>query len=301
MTVQLKVYLQRQREVVEKALLREMLAPEGPFADHIEAMRYSLLAGGKRLRPILCLAAANTVSDTPQAEVAALPVCCALECIHAYSLIHDDLPAMDNDDLRRGKPTNHIVYGEAQAILAGDGLLTFAFELLSSPAFADDLPPPTRLRIIHAIARAAGSLGMVGGQSLDIRYENTAISKELLSTLHSAKTGALLTASVVSGGIVGGCSEEQEKAFETFGRSIGLAFQITDDLLDLESTTEVLGKPVGSDLAKNKSTFPSLYGIERSRELAREAIATAHHALRLFDQRAEPLRILADYILDREN
>jgi geranylgeranyl diphosphate synthase, type II len=300
MKVEIKTYLERQRQLVEDFLDQLMLTAEGPFAAHIEAMRYSLFVGGKRLRPILCLAAARTVSSNPDIDQVVLPICCALECIHTYSLIHDDLPAMDNDELRRGKPTNHFVYGEAQAILAGDGLLTYAFDLLSQDAFNDGLPSETRIRIIQLISQAAGSQGMVGGQSLDVANEGKPYTPELLNTMHSAKTGALITASILTGAVAGGCSVEQESALASYGRSIGLAFQIVDDLLDIESTTEVLGKPAGSDQSLNKATFPALYGIEQSKTMAREAVDTALAALTLFDQRSDPLRKLAVYIVERE-
>ncbi|MCL2790598.1 MAG: polyprenyl synthetase family protein [Desulfobulbus sp.] len=295
----IRAYLDEQRRLVEDRLAALMLEPTGAFAQHVEAMRYSLFAGGKRIRPVLCLAGAEAVGSGEEARRLALPVACALECIHTYSLIHDDLPAMDNDDLRRGKPTNHTVFGEAAAILAGDGLLTFAFDLLSSTASAA-IPDPIRIRIIQTIARAAGPLGMVGGQSLDMIHEGQQIDYEELRRMHRSKTGALITASVVCGAMVAGAGKEQEAALQTYGDHIGLAFQIVDDLLDVEATTAELGKPAGSDAKADKVTYPSLFGRQASRSMALEAVQEAIAALTLFDHRADPLRALARYIVDRK-
>lgn len=297
--MEIKTYLSEQKRRVEEHLAALMLLPEGPFSQHIESMRYSLFAGGKRIRPILCLAAADAVNSDEQTARSALPVACALECIHTYSLIHDDLPAMDDDDLRRGKPTNHTIFGEAAAILAGDGLLTFAFDLLSSRLSAS-INDSARIRIIQTIARAAGPLGMVGGQSLDMIYEGQRIGYEELRSIHRSKTGALITASVLVGAIVANADEAQEDALRSYGDNIGLAFQIVDDLLDIEATTEQLGKPAGSDLKSEKVTYPSLFGMETSRTMAREAVQEALAALDSFDQRATPLRSLANYIVDRK-
>ena len=266
--------------------------PPETLRKHIESMRYSLFVGGKRIRPILCLAAAEAVDNGETARQRALPVACALECIHTYSLIHDDLPAMDDDDLRRGKPTNHTIFGEAAAILAGDGLLTFAFDLLSSPVTAA-IDDPARIRIIQTIARAAGSLGMVGGQSLDMIYEGKQVGYEILRSIHRSKTGALITASVDLRRLVAGASEEQEEALKTYGDHIGLAFQIVDDLLDVEATTEQLGKPAGSDIKSDKVTYPSLFGRETSRTMAREAVQEAVAALAAFDHQGRAARELS--------
>lgn len=273
---------------------------EGLFAQHIEAMRYSLFVGGKRVRPILCLAAAETVSEDENILQKVLPIACALECIHTYSLIHDDLPAMDNDDLRRGKPTNHTVYGEASAILAGDGLLTYAFEHLGG-RLASVIPAENALRIIEYIARAAGMFGMVGGQHLDIINEGKKISHKALQLIHKNKTGALITASVLSGGMAADASETQLKSLNEYGNNIGLAFQIADDVLDIESTTEELGKPVGSDIAAHKVTYPSLFGLNQSKQMGYKAVEKAHLALSIFDHRADPLRDLATFIIERTN
>ena len=295
----IKKFLQEKQEIVVQALDELMLPAGGVFADHITAMRYSLFVGGKRVRPILCLAAGSAVSSDPQIEHRLLPVACSLECIHTYSLIHDDLPAMDDDDLRRGNPTCHKKFGEAEAILAGDGLLTYAFDLLSDPNHDRGLAGQTRLAIIQTIARAAGSVGMVGGQALDMAAEGKQIEFDHLRTIHRSKTGALITASVLAGAIGGGADKDQLADMRRFGDSIGLAFQIVDDLLDVISTTEELGKTAGSDAAQNKATYPAFFGVEKTRELAEEAVSQSLAALEGFDGRADPLRALARYIVDR--
>jgi geranylgeranyl diphosphate synthase, type II len=296
--VEIKTYLKEQQQRIEEHLTSLIPDASGPFRNHIESMRYSLFVGGKRIRPILCLAAAEAVDNSEATQLKTLPVACALECIHTYSLIHDDLPAMDDDDLRRGKPTNHTVFGEAAAILAGDGLLTYAFELLSNQATAA-IPDADRIRIIRTIAEAAGSKGMVGGQSLDMLLEGKQVGYETLRSIHRSKTGALITASVVSGAMVAGADPKQEGALQTYGDHIGLAFQIVDDLLDIEATTEQLGKPAGSDMRSDKITYPSLFGRGTSRTMAREAVQAAIAALSPFDRQADPLRALANYIVDR--
>ena len=298
--MEIKTYLNEQRQLVEARLAELMLVADGTFKSHIESMRYSLFVGGKRIRPILCLAAAEAVTGGTAIREQALPVACAMECIHTYSLIHDDLPAMDNDDLRRGKPTNHTVFGEAAAILAGDGLLTYAFQLLSGIADRS-IDDSVRIRIIHLIARAAGPLGMVGGQSLDMIYEGKQVDYDTLRSIHRSKTGALITAAVLSGALVGGATPRQEAALETYGNSIGLAFQIADDILDVESTTEELGKSAGSDAKAHKVTYPSLFGLEASHKMASDAADAAVAALTDFAlPQAEPLRALAHYIVDRK-
>ena len=296
--MEIQTYLSERRLFVEEALRRYCLAVEGPFARHIEAMRYSLFVGGKRVRPILCLAAGAAIDDSGDTAANLLPVACALECIHTYSLIHDDLPAMDDDDLRRGKPTNHVIYGEAAAILAGDGLLTWAFDLLTDPA-ASAIPAERRLAIAHRIARAAGPLGMVGGQSLDIASENSEISFATLQTIHRSKTGALITCAVETGAIGAGADDDQIAALVRFGNQIGLAFQIVDDLLNVTSTTDQLGKAAGSDAAHGKATYPAYFGIDGTRSRAAAAVEAAQDALAGFNGKAEPLRALADYISSR--
>ena len=298
--MKIKTYLSEQRSIVEEALNRYMLKPDGPFGKNIEAMRYSLFAGGKRIRPILCLAAGAAVDDSPVTHASLLSIACALECIHTYSLIHDDLPAMDDDALRRGKPTSHVLFGEAGAILAGDGLLTYAFDLLSD-TITGTLSPSSRLRIISIIAKAAGSLGMVGGQSLDIMSENTEFPFETLQTIHRSKTGALITCSVQAGSIAANATAAQYDSLTVYGDNIGLAFQIVDDLLNATATTEQLGKAAGSDAEHGKATYPAYFGIDETRRLAREAVNRAVDALKDFDTRAEPLRELASYIYTRSN
>ena len=295
---EIREYLNQRRQLVEAALGQVLPAANGPLAGHIEAMRYSLLAGGKRVRPILCLAAAEAVGAEPQPL---LPVACALECIHTYSLIHDDLPAMDDDDLRRGKATCHKKFGEAEAILAGDGLLSFAFELLARPLGAE-ISAAEQLRIIGLIAAAIGPLGMVGGQVLDMAAEGrgAAIDLDALQEIHRRKTGALITVAVQAGAIGGGATPTQLEALTIYGQQLGLAFQIVDDLLNVTGDTATLGKAAGSDAARGKATYPALLGLEATDGKAREAVAAAVAALESFDQRAEPLRQLARYIYDRK-
>jgi geranylgeranyl diphosphate synthase type II len=298
--VNVQTYLSEKRRTVEDALEQVMLQAVSPFQQHIEAMRYSLFAGGKRIRPILCLAAGEAVANCSGTEKNLLPVACALECIHTYSLVHDDLPAMDNDALRRGKPTNHTLFGEAGAILAGDSLLTWAFELLSSPDNGT-LSPVERLKIIQIIARAAGPLGMVGGQALDIASEHTDFPFETLQTIHRNKTGVLITCSVHVGAIGAGASREQTEKLIDFGNNIGLAFQIVDDLLNVTSTTEQLGKAAGSDAHRGKATYPAYFGIEKTRIKAKEAVDKAIDALTGFNHQADPLRAIAEYVYTRSH
>jgi len=277
-----------------------MLEANGPFSHHIEAMRYSLFAGGKRVRPILCLAAAEAINSTVQQAQDLLPVACALECIHTYSLIHDDLPAMDNDELRRGKPTNHMLYGDGQAVLAGDSLLTWAFDLITNRDY-NTLTAEQRLDIVQVVSRAAGPLGMVGGQSLDIACENTEFPFSTLQTIHKSKTGALITCSVETGAIGAGGSPDEVAALVNYGDHIGLAFQIVDDLLNVTSTTEQLGKAAGSDASRGKATYPAFFGVDQTRQKAKDAVEKALHALQIFDAKADPLRALAEYIYTRSN
>ncbi|NTV15483.1 MAG: polyprenyl synthetase family protein [Desulfobulbaceae bacterium] len=294
----LKAYLAEKKAQVEAAMAQLFPVAAGLQPDlsrHLEAMRYSLFADGKRVRPILCLAACEAVAGDSRA---ALPVAVALECIHTYSLIHDDLPAMDDDDLRRGRPTNHMVYGEANAILAGDGLLTFAFELLSGTATAT-LPADTRLEIIRVIAAGAGPLGMVGGQIIDIASEDKGIDFATLQEIHRRKTGALILAAVQAGALVGDADVEQYTALGRYGQLIGLSFQIIDDLLNVEGTTLQLGKAAGSDAERGKATYPAFFGVAETRAKANEAVQAAVESLAGFGSTAEPLRQLALYIRDR--
>ena len=275
--------------------LEQYLPTEQQYPEVIyRAMRYSVLNGGKRIRPILTLAACEAVGGDTEC---ALPTACAIEFIHAFSLIHDDLPALDDDDLRRGRPTCHKAFDEATAILAGDALLAFAFETitgLTKGAAAERI-----LDVTHQIASASGTGGMVVGQVADMISEGKKIDPTVLEFIHRNKTGALIEASVVSGGILGGAAPDQVETLSLFGNKIGLAFQIVDDILDIEGSHETLGKTPGSDLRKQKSTYPGLFGIEESRKLAAQATKDAIDALNQFDDRAEPLRALARYIIER--
>jgi geranylgeranyl diphosphate synthase type II len=294
----LKKYLERRRRQVDEALGRWVVGEEEfPPQVHL-AMRYSLFAGGKRLRPILTLAAAEAVGGR---ATEALPVACALELIHTYSLIHDDLPAMDDDDLRRGRPTSHKVFGEAVAILAGDALLTEAFRLMARPDLMKGLSPRRRLAAIHTVARSAGSQGMVGGQVMDMASEGEEVKPDILEYIHSHKTGALIGAAVAAGAVIGGGSAREVRTLEEYGRKLGLAFQIMDDLLDVQGEETKMGKAVGKDRAKGKATYPGLFGIEDSRRKAAELIREAVAHLDPFRRRANPLREIARYILQRKN
>jgi geranylgeranyl diphosphate synthase type II len=288
-------YLEAARLKVEAAL-DGSLGPERPESLR-EAMRYSLLAGGKRLRPILCLAACELAGG--QAEQA-LSTAVALEMIHTMSLIHDDLPAMDNDDLRRGRPTNHKVYGEANAILAGDALLTRAFEMvaLRSPG----VPAERLLAVVGELSLASGAPGLVGGQVVDLECEGKDVDLETLEYIHLHKTGALLRACVITGAQIAGAAPELLEALRTYARGIGLAFQIIDDILDVTASSEVLGKTAGKDLTADKTTYPKLLGLEESRQRADALVAEAKAALEPWRAggKAAPLLALADYITNRD-
>jgi geranylgeranyl diphosphate synthase type II len=257
-------------------------------------MRYSTTDGGKRIRPILALAACDAVGGSIDAV---LPAACAIECIHAFSLIHDDLPCMDDDDLRRGRPTSHKVFGEAMALLAGDALFAFAFELILR---MQEAPADAVLEASRLLAQATGTRGMVGGQVMDMLAQGRDVDLAEVEQIHRWKTGALLEASVVIGGLLGGGTKEQVEALSNYGRNIGLAFQIADDVLDLRGDEEKIGKPVGSDIEMNKATYPSVIGIDASIELANRAVSEAVEALSIFDDRAEPLRQIARFIVERE-
>jgi geranylgeranyl diphosphate synthase type II len=286
-------YVVEQQIRVEEALRHWVPQESTPPQSIHKAMRYSLFAGGKRVRPILCIAAAEAVSDSPTGIESAA---CALELIHTYSLIHDDLPALDNDDLRRGRPTCHKVFGEAIAILAGDALLTLAFQVLAQL----DCEPKRKNRLIEELAVASGTVdGMIGGQVHDLEGEGKHPTAALLEAIHRAKTGALLRASLRMGGIYAGADGNQLHALSCYGEHIGLAFQIVDDVLDVEQPSEALGKTAGKDAKQRKITFPAVYGLERSREMAEQERLAARVALRSFDERAERLRELADYIVRR--
>ncbi|MFZ5571171.1 MAG: polyprenyl synthetase family protein [Thermodesulfobacteriota bacterium] len=290
-------YLAKKKDTVDSCLLRFLNGIKGN-ARIADAMRHSLLAGGKRLRPILCIAAAESMGGS---EISALPAACALEMIHTYSLVHDDLPAMDNDDLRRGKPTCHVAFDEATAILAGDALLTLAFEILSDmDRWPEAISPREYLRIIHGISVAAGHQGMIAGQMTDILAEGAGLTLEELEAMHRAKTGALIEASVCTGGLLAGADTSRMENLRQYARNIGLAFQVTDDILNVEGDPDILGKAVGTDENRRKSTYPSLLGIQRSKELSRCAVEKALDAVASFDEKARPLRELATYIIRRQ-
>ncbi len=294
-TFDLKAYLKQQQVQVEAALDQSIavIYPEKIY----EAMRYSLMAGGKRLRPILCLASCELMGGT--AEMA-MPTACAMEMIHTMSLIHDDLPAMDNDDYRRGKLTNHKVYGEDVAILAGDGLLAYAFEFIA--AQTRQVPPERVLQVIAKLGRAVGAAGLVGGQIVDLDCEGKSnVSLETLNFIHRHKTGALLEASVLCGAILAGADEADLQRLSRYAQNIGLAFQIIDDVLDITATQEELGKTAGKDLQAQKVTYPSIWGIEESKRQADQLIAEAKAELAPFGAAGQPLMALADYITARKN
>jgi len=290
----LREYLEQQQEIVETELERWVPSDSiSPGTIH-RAMRYSLFAGGKRIRPILCMEAARVVCP----EVAGIETAaCALEMVHTYSLIHDDLPALDNDDLRRGKPTCHKVFGEAMAILAGDALLTLAFQVLAA---MEGLDGDRKARLVLELATAAGTPhGMIGGQVSDLEGEKQPPDPLLLETIHRAKTGALIRASVRMGALYAGASCEQLEALSRYGEHAGLAFQIVDDLLDVEQSSDALGKTAGKDAAQHKQTFPAVYGIEESRRMAEKERQLAHEALKSFGDAGYRLRELVDLIVYR--
>jgi len=290
-------YLDERKNLVDKALQIFMPTPSGLANDVIRAMNYSLFAGGKRIRSILCIAGAEAVGGSTDSVV---PVACAIELIHTYSLIHDDLPVMDNDDLRRGKPTNHKVFGEAVALLAGDGLLTLAFNLMAGYGAEKEVEKKALLRVIDLIASAAGYKGMVGGQVVDITYEGKKPDPAVVEYIHRHKTAALIAASVTAGTILAGGNANEEKSINSYGQQIGLAFQIADDILNVEGDRKVIGKGTGSDKEKGKITYPSVFGTPESKIIQKELIINAIESLKRFDTRAEPLRDLARYIINRK-
>ena len=292
----LKAYLQDRRNIVEEALLRYLTPQSNIPADIYKAVRYSVFAGGKRIRPILCLAAVDAIGGN---LAPAMPVACALELIHTYSLIHDDLPAMDNDDFRRGKPTSHKVFGEAMAILAGDALLTEAFVLLSR-AEKERLPVQRRLSVIQEIAQAAGISGMVGGQALDVLSEKSVPDENSLGDIHRRKTGALIVAAVKTGAILFNAPKDKVQALSQYGTNIGMAFQIADDILNVEGDRKLMGKETGSDAVHGKLTYPSLLGLDAAKERLKKYVDTAMESISNFDERARPLRIIARYIEERK-
>ena len=290
----LKAYLVERTRVVNRALDRFLPRATAKPATIHEAMRYSLFAGGKRMRPALCLAAASACGGD---EAAAIPLACAVECIHTYSLVHDDLPAMDNDDFRRGKPTNHKVFGEGIAVLAGDALLTQAFEIAAQSQGWSRYP---HARIIQELAHASGSLQLVAGQVADLEGEKKRLSTAQLRYIHERKTSALLCCSVRLGGMSANCSPAQLRALTDFGYNVGLAFQIIDDILDVTQTSEQLGKTAGKDTAAQKATYPSIVGMEQSQRMARRLTERAFAALAVFRGRATALHALAGFLLQRD-
>ncbi len=291
----LESYLKSKKSEVESALTRS-LSDETIPATLKKSMEYSLSAGGKRLRPILVIAGAEAVGGAARNV---MPIALALEMIHTFSLIHDDLPAMDDDDLRRGKPTNHKVFGEATAVLAGDGLLAEAFSVLTR--HAKDSDPARLVDVIGDIADATGARGMTGGQQIDMESAGRPLSENELSRLHAMKTGRLITVSATSGAKYCGAKAEQIEALKKYGESIGLAFQIADDILDIEGNQEEIGKDVGSDVEKGKATYPAIIGLDVSRQKAVSLVEQAVNALSIFDVHADPLREIARYIIERRS
>jgi len=292
----LQAYIEQKNQQIN-VTLEKIFQNFHPNQTLIKAMQYSLMAGGKRIRPVLCLGASEAVGGRPED---ALLAACALELVHTYSLIHDDLPAMDDDDLRRGKPTCHIAFDEATAILTGDALLTLAFEVLSSAAPGGGEPAVKWLKVIQIIAVAAGCQGMIQGQMLDIASEGSRLSIKELESMHSLKTGALIEASVHCGALIAEAGVHQKQMLRTYARNIGLAFQVTDDILNVAGNPEVMGKAIGTDRQHDKSTYPSILGLDASRKFAHELVQNALQALESFDKKAEPLRTLATYIIERK-
>jgi geranylgeranyl diphosphate synthase type II len=296
MSVNVKALNKEAAELTDRALEDLIPTVETVPASIHGAMRHSTFAGGKRLRPLLAYQAAVTIAGALPAGIAQLGA--AIEMLHTYSLIHDDLPALDNDDLRRGKPTCHVVFGEAIAILAGDALQTRAFEVLAGL----DAPPSAVVKIIGLVANAVGTVeGMIGGQVLDIENEHAKPTAELVDAIHRAKTGALIRVAVVAGGVYAGATEEEAARLDVFGRKAGLAFQIADDVLDMTEDSAALGKTAGKDLATEKVTWPAVFGIEQSRRDAAQLIEEAFAALEPFGERAENLKAVARYLVERKS
>ena len=287
-------FLATRTEAVNRALDQFLPSEKTRPTTIHKAMRYSLFAGGKRMRPALCLAAAQACG---RREADALPLACAVECIHTYSLIHDDLPAMDNDDFRRGKPTNHKIFGDGIAVLAGDALLTQAFEIAAQ---AKGWPRYPHRDLILEIAKASGSLQLVAGQVADLEGEGKKISASELRYIHERKTSALLCCSVRLGGMSANCSSAQLRALTDFGYHVGLAFQVIDDILDVTQTSEQLGKTAGKDTRSQKATYPAIVGLEKSRKIAEQLTTKAFSALRTFKGRAVALEALAEFLLKRD-
>ena len=293
----LLAYLKTERARIDRALAEIVDLHDDAAPRILKAMQHSLMAGGKRLRPILCLSSCAAVGGIRERV---LPAACALEMIHTYSLIHDDLPAMDDDRLRRGKPTCHVAFDEATAILAGDALLTMAFEVLSSASVSDGEDCVARLEIIRSISRAAGPRGMIEGQMRDMLYEGRDIDEKQLEALHRLKTGALIRASIHAGALLGGCGPVEMKKLLNYADRIGLAFQVADDILNVEGDPVLMGKSVGTDSQRRKGTYPALLGLKKAKKLARELVQSALKSLSEFDKRADPLRAIAVYVIERK-
>jgi len=292
--MELAAYFTSRSQLVDRALDQFLPRASAKPATIHKAMRYSLFAGGKRMRPVLTLAAAEACGGKLER---ALPAACAVECIHTYSLIHDDLPCMDDDDLRRGRPTNHKVFGEGVAVLAGDALVTVAFEILAQAAATSRY---STAALISELSHAAGSRWLIGGQVADLEGEGRKLSGAELRYIHRCKTAALLTSSIRLGAMSANATPKQLAALTDFGQALGLAFQVIDDILDVTQTTEKLGKTAGKDITATKATFPAIYGLEKSRAEARKLTAQAHAALKPFGVKAGRLREIADYLLARE-
>lgn len=286
-------FLNERRALIEEGLAK-IVPPKTTFPPSIhEAMHYSLLQGGKRIRPILAMTGYELVGGRYQEIV---PFACGIELIHTYSLIHDDLPAMDNSDFRRGKPSAHKAFGESIALLAGDALLTLAFQVMTDPVLSEGQDPARVLAATHVIAKVAGIQGMVGGQTVDIETQGRRFDLPLLEYIHTHKTGALIMGSIKAGAILGSAKDRELEALTGYGKTLGLAFQITDDILDVEGSREELGKGVGQDSALGKATYPHLLGIKESRRRAEELLQQAEAALAQFGEKAEPLREIARYL-----
>ncbi len=289
-------YLKEKKAIVDNAL-KDIIEEYAPLVSLLtKSMQYSLMAGGKRLRPILCMAGATAVGAN---DNDVLPVACALELIHTYSLIHDDLPVMDNDDMRRGKPTNHKVFGDAIAVLAGDALLTEAFHLIASDQARHRLSDSALINALFLISGSAGYRGMVGGQAADIMSEGKTLDLSAVKFIHTHKTGALIRASVTAGAILGHGSRDEIRAISEYGKNAGLAFQIADDILNIEGDSKTMGKSVGSDEKRGKMTYPEVAGLEESKKIQAKLVDKAVDALRIFDKSADPLRLIVHYIIER--
>jgi len=295
--MELESFLNERKKMIDQAL-EKLTPPENTFPPTIhKAIRYSLLNGGKRIRPILTLTVNELVGGNYKSII---PFACGIEVIHTYSLIHDDLPVMDNSDFRRGKASSHKVFGEATALLAGDGLLTLAFQIMTDPTLCQSHNPLSILKSVNLIAQAAGLQGMIGGQTVDIETQGKKFALPLLEYIHTHKTGALIVAAVRAGAILGESTEEELDALTEYGKKVGLAFQIIDDILDVESSEKILGKETGMDSAQGKATYPQIFGLQESRERAETLVEKAEQTLGLFDHsRAKTLKRIARHICER--